>query len=107
MQIQISTDHNIKGTHEFQTETEKFEEIVKVALGHFEKHITRVEVHFSDINAGKTGYEDKRCLIEARVSGVQPIIATNNANNLLEALEGATERLKHSLEHTFGKMKQH
>ena len=107
MQIQISTDHNIKGSPEFLTETEKFEEIVQDALGYFQTHITRVEVHFTDVNAGKTGYEAKRCLIEARVSGVKPKIASNNANNLLEALEGATEKLKNSLDHTFGKIKKH
>ena len=107
MQIQISTDHNIKGSHEYLSETEKFEEIVLDALGHYRNHITRIEVHFTDVNAGKTGFEDKRCLIEARVSGVQPIVATHHANNLLEALEGATEKLKNSLNHTFGKIKKH
>ena len=106
MQIQVSVDHNILGSQEDQIESGKVEEIVKNVLGHFEKHITRVDVHFTDINAGKKGYEDKRCLIEARVSGAQPLVATNNAGSLIEALEGATERLKHSLEHTFGKMKQ-
>lgn len=107
MQIQINTDHNIKGSPEFLTETDKFEGIVLNALGHFQKNITRVQVNFSDVNAGKTGFEDKRCLIEARLSGVAPIIATHQANNLLEALEGATEKLKNSLVHTMGKLKEH
>lgn len=107
MQIQISTDHNIKGSAEFLTDTERFEKIIVGALDHFQKHITKVDVHFTDMNAGKTGFEAKRCLIEARVSGTQPLVASNNANNLIEALEGATEKLKHSLDHTFGKMKNH
>jgi ribosome-associated translation inhibitor RaiA len=107
MQIQISTDHNIKGTHEMLNESEKFEEIVQDAIGHFQQHITRVEIHFTDENACKTGFEDKRCLIEARVSGAQPMIASHHANNLTLALEGATEKLKHSLNHSFGKMKKH
>jgi ribosome-associated translation inhibitor RaiA len=107
MQIQINTDHNIRGSHEFLTETAKFEEIVQGALGHFKKYITRIEVHFTDENAGKTGFGDKRCLIEARVSGVQAIVATHHANNLIEALDGATEKLRNSLNHLFGKMKKH
>lgn len=106
MQIQINTDHNIKGTHEFLTETDKFEEIVQGALAHFQKYITKVEVHFTDVNAGKTGFDDKRCLIEARVNGAQPIIASHHANNLLLALDGAAEKLKNSLNHTFGKLKK-
>jgi ribosome-associated translation inhibitor RaiA len=107
MQIQISTDHNIKGSPEFLTETQKFEEIVLDALKNFQEIITRVEVYFTDVNAGKSGHEAKRCLIEARVSGIKSLIATNNANNLLEALEGATEKLRSSLDHTMGKIRNH
>jgi ribosomal subunit interface protein len=107
MQIQINTDHNIKSSHEFLADSEDFQKIVQDSLDHFQKHITRVDVHFSDENAGKTGEKDKRCLIEARVSGIQPIIAKHNANNLHLALEGAADKLKRSLVHTFGKMKQY
>ncbi|MDD4974555.1 MAG: hypothetical protein PHY93_09415 [Bacteriovorax sp.] len=107
MQIQISNDHNIKGTHESFTESEKFEEIVKDAIGHYQQHITRVVIHFTDENAGKTGFEDKRCLIEARISSANPMIASHHANTLVLALEGAAEKLKHSLNHTFGKLTKH
>jgi ribosome-associated translation inhibitor RaiA len=107
MQIQISTDHNIKGSPEFLNETLKFEEIVSGALRNFQSIITRVEIHFTDVNAGKTGHDAKRCLIEARISGIKSLIASNNANNLIEALEGATEKLRSSIDHTLGKMRNH
>lgn len=107
MQIQINTDHNIKGTVEYLTDTEKFEQIVMDALDHFKKYIAKIDIRFTDENAGKVGYQDKRCLIEARINGVRPIVATHHAQNLVLALEGASERLKHSLEHTFGKMRNH
>jgi ribosome-associated translation inhibitor RaiA len=107
MQIQINTDHNVKGSHEFTTDTDKFEEIVMDALDHFKKHITRVEVHFSDVDGGKGGFLDKRCLIEARVSGIKPVVATHQADSLMLALDGATEKLRNSLGHTFGKIKHH
>lgn len=106
MQIQINTDRNIKDLKEI-INADEFEGIVQNYLNHFQKHITRVDVHFSDENAGKNGPADKRCLIEARVSGVRPIIAHHNAHKLHLALEGATEKLKHSLEHTFGKLNKH
>lgn len=107
MHIQITPDHNIKGSFEFLADTDNFEKIVQETLNHFKKYITKVEIHFTDENASKTGFEDKRCLIEARIRGLKPIIVTHHANNLLLALDGATEKLKHSLDHTFGKMKQH
>lgn len=106
MQIQINTDHNIKVSKEFTTMTE-YQGIIKTSLSNFQRQITRVNVHFSDENAGKTGPSDKRCLIEARVKGVRPIIAHHNAANLQLALEGATKKLKRSLEHTLGKKKTH
>ena len=107
MQILISTDHNIKGSYEFLLENDKFEEKVLNALDHFQKQITRIEVHFSDVNGAKNKAMDKRCLIEARVSGVAPIIASHQARNLLAALEGASEKLKNSLKHALGKQKKH
>ena len=35
----------------------------------FSAHITRVEVHLGDENAGKRGSDDKRCMMEARLEG--------------------------------------
>ena len=107
MQIQINTDHNIKDSFEYLAESNKFEEVVKNALGHFTKHITRVEVHFTDENSKKIGFNDKRCLIEVRVVGIRPMTAVHHASSLELALDGAIEKLKNSLEHTFGKMKHH
>ena len=106
MQVNINTDHNIKDSHDFLTHTDKFEDIIQNALIHFKKHITRIEVHFTDVNAGKTGVNDKRCLIEARVSGISAVVATHQANDLTLALDGAAEKLKNSLDHIFGKMKK-
>lgn len=107
MQIQINTDHHVKDSFEYVAENNNFEEIVKNALGHFKKHITRVEIHLTDVNSKKNGFNDKRCLIEVRVVGIRPMTAVHHAGNLQLALDGAIEKLKNSLEHTFGKMKKH
>ena len=49
MQIQINTDHNLRG-HESPAESVRA--AVEQALSRFSEHITRVEVHLADENAG-------------------------------------------------------
>jgi hypothetical protein len=63
-----------------------------------------VEVHLSDENGDKEGFNDKRCMIEARLSGMKPIAVTNHANNHEEAVEGAVEKLKTSLDTILGRL---
>ena len=102
MEIQIHSDHNIKENLEFLKEKDQFQKIVQDNLAHFQKHITRVNVFFSDENGNKNELNDKRCLIEARVSGIRPYVAHYHANSLLLALGGAALKLKHELEHNIG-----
>ncbi|MDO9183258.1 MAG: HPF/RaiA family ribosome-associated protein [Bacteriovorax sp.] len=107
MQIQINTDHTVKSSHEYKLETENFRDALEDSLEHFQKYISKVEVHFSDTNAEKIGFDDKRCLIEVRLRGLNPVVTSHQANNLALALDGATLKLKKSLDHIFGKMKNH
>ena len=67
--------------------------------------LTRVEVHLSDENGGKSGPKDKRCKMEARPKGHQPILVSHDADSLTQAVEGAAEKLEHALEHLFGKLR--
>ena len=101
MKIQINTDHNIKG-HEAMAEQTKA--TVESTLGHLADHITRVEVHLSDENGTKAGSHDKRCMMEARLEGHQPIAVTHEAETVNEAIDGAVEKLKRSLDHTLSRM---
>ena len=66
MQVQINTGHNIDG-HE--TLLARFRHVVESALIRFSDRVTRVEVHLSDENGQKSGPDDKRCMIEARLEG--------------------------------------
>jgi ribosome-associated translation inhibitor RaiA len=100
MQILINADHHIKSG---DSATERVESIVEAAVERFESRITRIEVHLSDTNGPKHGANEKRTVIEARVGGLRPIAVSHEAPNLLEALEGAAEKLKHALEHTLGR----
>lgn len=104
MKVQVNTDHNIKGREELD---EYVESKVTDTLGHLAAHITRVEVHLSDENANHSGHHDKRCMMEARLEGHQPLAVSDDAETISQAIDGAAEKLKHSLDHTLGRLKQH
>ncbi len=104
MQIQVNTDDNIEGNEGL---VHWVETGVNHALGHFSEYITRVEVHLSDEDSGKSGGSDKRCLIEARLSGRQPVAVSHQAVSLNEAFSGASDKLKRSLESSLGRVKDH
>ena len=101
MKIKINTDDNIKGSAALEQQTEV---VVKSALGHLAKHVTRVEVHLSDENGKKAGGRDKRCMMEARLEGRQPIAVTDESESLDGAIAGAADELERSLDHTLDRL---
>ncbi len=101
MQIQINTDRNIDGNEALAAyvrgETEH-------ALSLFNDHVTRVEVHLSDENSDKKkGKDGQRCVMEARLEGRQPLVATHQASTLEQAVNGAAEKLSRLIESTIGR----
>ena len=74
------------------------------AIDRFSDRITRIEVHLSDQNGDKSGQEDKRCMLEARLEGRQPTVVTHEAASLEEAVDGAADKLKRSLESTLERL---
>lgn len=101
MIIQINTDNNITGR---ETLIEQAEATITGTLGHLAEHVTRVEVHLSDENGKKTGGRDKRCMMEARLEGQQPIAVTDESDSLDAAIAGAADKLKSSLDNTLGRL---
>jgi ribosome-associated translation inhibitor RaiA len=101
MKIQINTDHNITDREGLARQAEA---TVESTLGHLAEHITRVEVHLSDENGKKAGSHDKRCLMEARLEGHQPIAVTHESETIDEAIDGAADKLKRSLDHILGRL---
>ena len=102
MHIELSTDSNIQGSEDLATHVKG---VVQNALSHYDAQITRVEVHLSDANADKGGQDDKRCMIEARLEGRQPTAVTHAAATLEQAVKGAADKLKRSLESTLGRLR--
>ena len=58
-----------------------------------------------DQNSDKSGQDDKRCMMEARLEGRQPTAVTHQAASLADAVDGAADKLKRSLESTLARLK--
>jgi ribosome-associated translation inhibitor RaiA len=101
MKIQINTDDNIAGREEL---AEQAKATAQSTLGHLAEHITRFEVHLSDENSDKGGIHDKRCMMEARLEGHQPIAVSDKAESIDRAIDRAAEKLKKSLDRTLGRL---
>src|SRR3989337_1247384 len=93
MQIQVNHDNHVRLVEET---AERLSRTVEDSLAKFADRITRVEMHLGDINAGKGG-ADKRCMLEARMSNLQPIAVSHQAETLQLALHGALDKLDHAL----------
>ena len=106
MQIQINTDHNIDGHEALATHVRG---VVEDSLERFSEHIPRVEVHLTDdigqTSSHKSGQNDKRCVMEARLEGRQPVAVTHHAESLHQAVDGATDKLTRLVESTLERLR--
>jgi ribosomal subunit interface protein len=100
MQIQVNTDHNVKGGDLL---IKYVEGLLNDSLNSFKDEVTRIEVHVSDENSHKGGDDDLRCTIEARIRGLQPIAVTHNDENVDLAINGAADRIARSVRKTLEK----
>lgn len=105
MQIRINTDNHIEGSVRMEN---YFDTIIAEKIKRFEDRITNLEVHLADENSGeKKGADDKRCTIEAHITGIKPLAVTNHADTVEKSILGAVNKLKSLLDHTFDKMQSH
>lgn len=101
MKVQVNTDKNIEGR---EATAAGVEAVVSATLAQFSEHLTRVEVHISDENAGKAGQRDKRCSMEARPAHQKPVAVTHEAATVNEACIGAAKKLRSLLESHLGRL---
>lgn len=95
MIVQVKTDNHIQGSAEL---TSQVEEVLENAMARFNPRVTRVDVHFSDVNSRqKHSDDDKRCVMEARLAGLKPVAVSHNGSTIAQALEGAAETLQQTL----------
>jgi ribosome-associated translation inhibitor RaiA len=101
MQININTDKTIERNKGLD---EHVESVVQAAVSRFGEHISRVEVHLSDDNSQKSADGGNRCMLEARVTGYQPIAVSEHAATLHQAISGAADKLKRAVDSALGRL---
>jgi ribosome-associated translation inhibitor RaiA len=101
MQIHINTDNTIDGHAPLTTHAEA---VVNETLSRFSDRISHVEVHLSTVNDHKKTGGEFHCLMDAKIVGHQPIVASETANSVHQAIRGAAERLRRTINSTFGRI---
>jgi ribosomal subunit interface protein len=102
MQIQVHTGKQVDGGENFH---DYVAAEIESGLKRFAERITRVEVHFADENSSsKASDNDKRCVLEARLTGMQPISVTAHAASVRIALDAAVDKMKSTLGRTLDKL---
>jgi ribosome-associated translation inhibitor RaiA len=64
----------------------------------FRDRITRVEVHLRDDNGPKAGV-DKRCLLEARLAGMEPLAVEARGTDIYQVIIDAAGKLERAIRH--------
>ncbi|HSI55122.1 MAG: HPF/RaiA family ribosome-associated protein [Ramlibacter sp.] len=104
MQVQVNTSNGIENKDTLERWAGDF---LNESLARFRQEITRVEVQLSDENPLQKGAADKRCMLEARLNGHEPLAVSHHAESQDLAFRGAAQKLINLLEHTFGKLDRH
>jgi len=104
MQVQVNTSNGIENKEALEHWADEY---LNDALARFRQEITRVEVQLSDENRTRNGAGDKRCMMEARLNGHEPLAVSHHAESQDLAFRGATQKLIRMLEHTLGKLDRH
>jgi ribosomal subunit interface protein len=79
---------------------------VEHALKRFTEQVTRVEVHLHDDNGPKSG-KDKRCVVEVRLAGHQPMAVEGQAVDMYEAIRMTCGKLERAVQHKLERHEAH
>jgi hypothetical protein len=102
MFVQVKAGGVTKASERWQTE---IAEIVEEALGRFGAQLKTVDVFLGDENGReKQGDADKRCLIEARLAGMQPIAVRSHAATFEAAVGECADKICRTLDHHLGRL---
>lgn len=102
MQIQVNSDQSVAvdaGLAAFVEET------VRRVLTRWTNDVSRVEIHLSDVNGERFGTMDKRCLLEARPAGGDPVAVTAEGGAVEAAVRAAAQKMDRLLDSRFGKLR--
>ena len=74
----------------------KAKRLLKFSMSRFEGVVSRVKIHFFDVNGPKGGI-DKRCRISAKLRAAGHVEVLGEGVNYIEALNNCLERLVRSI----------
>lgn len=95
MQIQFNTGKNVMVSEGLIASSRS---LLSTELSRYSHQITDVEVHLSYEDGNNDGFNDKHCMMEARLTGMNPIAVTSQANSHEQAFFGAIHKMKTFLE---------
>jgi hypothetical protein len=104
MHVQVNTSNGIENKETLERWADEY---LNESLARFKQEITGIEVQLSDENKIRNGASDKRCMIEARLNGHEPLAVNHHGETQDLAFRGATQKLIKLLEHTLGKLDRH
>jgi ribosome-associated translation inhibitor RaiA len=101
MNIQFNTGNNIDGS---DRQSDYFSTLISEDLKRYDSQMTRLEVHLSDQDNSQHEKSEIKCTLEARLKNLNPIVVTNQGNSHEEAIKGAIQKLKKSLDTVTGRL---
>jgi len=102
MLVQVHTDNHVHGNAGL---ADFVQTQLTGSLQRFGDQVIRVEAYLADENSSeKQGGNDKRCTIEARLAGLQPVAVHHHGATLEQAIDGAIEKLETTLDHTLDRL---
>jgi hypothetical protein len=102
MKVQVNTSNDVENKEGLERWASDY---LNEQLARFAQDLTSIEVQMTDENhAAKGGGGDKRCMLEARITGRSPVAVTAFAADQDAAFRAATQKLSHALDHEFGKL---
>lgn len=90
MQIQI----NAGDVHTSESIQQRVEQELEAALDQWRDRVTRVEVHLHDDDGPKHSDTDKRCVMEVRLAGRQPMVVEHSCDDMYTSIQAAASKLR-------------
>lgn len=102
MKIQVNTDSSLEGGEAI---AQTVETTVHDGLDRYGERLIRVEAHLGDEDGTSgDGPRGLRCLLEARPSGMDPVVVTGFGDTVERACHDATHKMQSLLASKFGRI---
>ena len=103
MQIQV----NAGDVHSSQAIQQRVEDEVTQALESWQERVTRVEVHLHDEDGPKHSDADKRCVMEVRIAGRDPMVVEHSSDDMYGSIQQAAGKLRRLVHRAIERQRDH